>query len=90
MIFSFVNYVFITDIISLEYVLQSVRDSNARPDEPVRTGKSFFYRAARKKRLQCPPVPVRTGIARPLAPRLGFALINLHFGQYKKSLIKVK
>ena len=49
----------------------------ARPDEPVRTGiatpdrlnavrtgKSFFCRAARKKRLQCPPVPVRTGIAR--------------------------
>ena len=32
-------------------------DSNARLDEPVRTGKSFFCRAARKKIA----VPARAG-----------------------------
>jgi len=58
MIFSFVNYVFITDIISLEYVLQSVRDSNARPDEPVRTGKSFFLSGRPQQKIA---VPARAG-----------------------------
>jgi len=38
-----------TDAVSERYNNQRVRDSSARPDEPVRTGKSFFYRPPQKK-----------------------------------------
>ena len=44
-----------------------VTKHKARPGEPVRTGigaEILFLSGRRKKRLQRPPVPVRTGIAR--------------------------